>query len=772
MAFSAVGATKIKKEMDAGVDAERAMTTPSPNCGGYNPMMYNLGTRDQRQDVYLQRHFPNQTPEATSQSQHVFLNEASRGAGRATHDFLSLYGGMPSHFVEPSPSRGASSLTTQDLLQPLERGNSPKYQEPQVLHLEKPTKEESLSQHASIPTSVVVDRLRPICMSSQLNLAMEVPQMQLLRLAGQDGNAQGVRCKTQMSLGAPLPVHEDHLLVESMRSSDVTVEQEQVENHRCWSNSRVDYALSDLLYVPKGSSNHGPVDSSYQPIPVLSRHWQRASHHPLVEVTKRPIKVPSEDEEDEVEGLDHSKEQRKDFHKGENTSRDGKNLDVRASTPRSKHSATEQRRRSKINDRFQMLRNLVPHSDQKRDKASFLLEVIDYVQMLQEKVRKFEGVEQGRHQERLKNMVWESCKKTVGPEAFMRDATPMDSAVFLKNISSSGLAVDVKQISETHDHARPKLIFSPSASENGAPTADLRPCVVPQTSSYNGRSGVINNGFDSSHDNKTCKSGVAKPSSKSLTIQHELRTTLQASLMQPLSTPDAQTFECLPKGSATTSIIDASAHRTAEPMPRANLTEQSQTRTDAKPQMQRAVDYKSSQPQEGCSAQVIEPMSVPEKAVTPMDSIQGPSGLTIDSHRMHNSYHGNGVIATNKEEVCSYKSKHKVDSCATHIREESLGVTGGIISVSSIYSQELLDTLTRALQSSGLDLSQANISVQIDLGKRVGASAVCSSDKTTGHTPESSSQSQQSKGHARPVEMRSESDVPCKKPKLQDLQEG
>jgi len=55
---------------------------------------------------------------------------------------------------------------------------------------------------------------------------------------------------------------------------------------------------------------------------------------------------------------------------------DSKSSDLRACTPRSKHSATEQRRRSKINDRFQMLRDLVPHSDQKRDKASFLLEVI------------------------------------------------------------------------------------------------------------------------------------------------------------------------------------------------------------------------------------------------------------------------------------------------------------------------------------------------------------------------------------------------------------
>ncbi|KAM0887258.1 hypothetical protein ACQ4PT_029195 [Festuca glaucescens] len=59
-------------------------------------------------------------------------------------------------------------------------------------------------------------------------------------------------------------------------------------------------------------------------------------------------------------------------------------------SPRSKHSATEQRRRCKINERFQMLRDLVPQSDHKRDRATFLLEVIEYVKFLQEKVQKHE----------------------------------------------------------------------------------------------------------------------------------------------------------------------------------------------------------------------------------------------------------------------------------------------------------------------------------------------------------------------------------------------
>jgi len=38
------------------------------------------------------------------------------------------------------------------------------------------------------------------------------------------------------------------------------------------------------------------------------------------------------------------------------------------------------------------------------------LQVIDYIQILQEKVRKYETAEQGRHQERLKSMVWDICK--------------------------------------------------------------------------------------------------------------------------------------------------------------------------------------------------------------------------------------------------------------------------------------------------------------------------------------------------------------------------
>ncbi|KAJ0604448.1 putative transcription factor bHLH family [Helianthus annuus] len=56
------------------------------------------------------------------------------------------------------------------------------------------------------------------------------------------------------------------------------------------------------------------------------------------------------------------------------------------------------------------------------------------------------------------------------------------------------------------------------------------------------------------------------------------------------------------------------------------------------------------------------------------------------------------------------------------LKDEEVTIESGTISISTIYSQGLLSTLTQALQNSGVDLSQANISVQIDLGKRANTS--------------------------------------------------
>ncbi|KAJ8448938.1 hypothetical protein Cgig2_030794 [Carnegiea gigantea] len=52
------------------------------------------------------------------------------------------------------------------------------------------------------------------------------------------------------------------------------------------------------------------------------------------------------------------------------------------------------------------------------------------------------------------------------------------------------------------------------------------------------------------------------------------------------------------------------------------------------------------------------------------------------------------------------------------LKDQEPALESRTISISSIYSQGLLDTLTEALQSSGVDLSLASIAVQVDIGKR------------------------------------------------------
>ncbi|CAN6196312.1 unnamed protein product [Urochloa humidicola] len=228
--------------------------------------------------------------------------------------------------------------------------------------------------------------------------------------------------------------------------------------------------------------------------------------------------------------------------------------DQRPNTPRSKHSATEQRRRSKINDRFQILRELLPHNDQKRDKATFLLEVIEYIRFLQEKVQKYEATFPEWNQENAKMLPW-SKGQIPG------DSLP-DPSQFMRNGSSPG-------------------------------------------SNFTGKLDDNNN----------------------------MVTYAAASGAQDQIETDHMATVC---------------YRSTETP--ANITNNA---------------LSQSQPQ-----------------------------WTGPSH---------------------------VDDCAVNsemLSNQQLAIDEGTISVSSQYSQELLNSLTHALQSSGVDLSQASISVQINLGKR------------------------------------------------------
>uniref|UniRef100_A0ACD5XSY5 Uncharacterized protein n=1 Tax=Avena sativa TaxID=4498 RepID=A0ACD5XSY5_AVESA len=252
---------------------------------------------------------------------------------------------------------------------------------------------------------------------------------------------------------------------------------------------------------------------------------------------------------------------------GKGGSCSGSGTDQRPNTPKSKHSATEQRRRSKINDRFQILRDLLPHTDQKRDKATFLLEVIEYIRFLQEKEQKYEASFPEWNQENSKLLPWSnmyfrsSWKNGQSKGQIPGDALP-DPSQFITNGSSPEFNITGK-LDDNHTTVA-------SAAASGAPDQAENDHIA----------GV------------SCRSADT-----------------------PTNIPN-------------------------------NATPQSQP-------------------------------------------------LWADASG--------------------------VDDCGVNsdmLNSQQLTIDEGTISVSSQYSQELLNTLTHALQSSGIDLSQANISVQINLGKR------------------------------------------------------
>ncbi|XAR65322.1 hypothetical protein NMG60_11009407 [Bertholletia excelsa] len=301
-----------------------------------------------------------------------------------------------------------------------------------------------------------------------------------------------------------------------------------------------------------------------------------------------------EDEEDDEEHV--SKRESLPFN-----NKDGKNSD-KANVTRSKHSVTEQRRRSKINERFQILRDLIPHSDQKRDTASFLLEVIEYVQYLQEKVQKYEGAYQGWSSEPTKLMPWRNSHWRIQ--------------------SFSG---------------------HPQAVKNGSGPV----------STFPGR-------FD---ENNITISPIMHPNSQN------------PSESDPNRDPSAKTVD------QQSELVNKSM---AAPMP----------------------------------LHTSVPPLVPGDSMLP-HSLQRP-------------------ISEAQPISCP------VMSDALN-QQEDLMIEGGTINITSVYSQGLLNNLTQALQSAGVDLSQARVSVQIDIGKRGSNGSGISIAKG----PENAPSSHQQMGHFR-----------------------
>nr|XP_029116532.1 transcription factor BIM2 isoform X3 [Elaeis guineensis] len=485
---------------------------------------------------------------------------------KTTHDFLSLYNkDSPFQHQDPRPPSQGCFLKTHDFLKPLE-------------HAGKGRRDEAASGDiavacvgpAEVGRAASVEHVLPggigtysiTHVSDPSPLAMVKPERGTCRGVDVERKpepyyANGVAYAPQYAAGVPVALWDESAAKDPGSRGQ-------------WQSS----------FAASGSGSFGS--------PSASRHHPAPEKPRLMESASRSSRgFDDEDDDDEEFG----KREGSSSHKELTVKLDGKGKggdhDQRPNTPRSKHSATEQRRRSKINDRqvsehscqkprqewtmnlscrFQILRELIPHSDQKRDKASFLLEVIEYIRFLQEKVQKYESSIPGWSQDNTKLMPW--------VKVYFRS--------FWKNARNN---------------------------------------------------------------NESPGDGISDPS------------------------------QVMKNGSAPPGYMFSGSDNSIPVAPAMVSTAQNPTDSD----MAAGLSYKA--------------METPTNFANNMTTQVQPQWLRPS---------GSADCAVSGE----------------ILNEQELTVDEGTISMSSAYSQGLLTTLTQALQSSGIDLSQASISVQINLGKR------------------------------------------------------
>ncbi|KAF7134919.1 hypothetical protein RHSIM_Rhsim08G0077900 [Rhododendron simsii] len=120
-----------------------------------------------------------------------------------------------------------------------------------------------------------------------------------------------------------------------------------------------------------------------------------------------------------------------------------------------------------------MLKDLLPQNDQKRDKASLLLEVIEYVQFLQEKLQLYEGPYQGWTQVPSKLMPWKSnsapVESCMDPSQLMRNGSGQeDNTVVMPAMLSNARNSAESDLGEAD--AYDALNHPPMASNQATPS--------------------------------------------------------------------------------------------------------------------------------------------------------------------------------------------------------------------------------------------------------------------------------------------------------------
>ncbi|XP_040997666.1 transcription factor BIM1-like [Juglans microcarpa x Juglans regia] len=505
---------------------------------------------------------------------------------KPTHDFLSLCShSSAQQDPRPPPSQGGY-LKTHDFLQPLERtGNSSAKQEEtgvEISTVEKQTPPPSI-EHI-LPGGIGTYSISHISYFNQKVPKPEGSMFTVAQTSSTDRNDENSNSSSYTGSG--------FTLWEESSSKKGKTGKENMGENPIVTGAEAKLGQWPVAERPSHSSTNNNHRNSFGSLSPSQATGQK--NKSFVEMIKSAkVGITQEDDIDEEEFVLKKEPSTTvtPIHKGElRVKVDAKTSDQKANTPRSKHSATEQRRRSKINDRFQMLRELIPHSDQKRDKASFLLEVIEYIQFLQEKVQKYEGPYQGWNHEPEKLMPWRNNHRPVDCYA--------DQSRGINSGSASA------------------LVFAGKCDEKNI-------CVSPT---------------------------VAGSGQNPVESDISTATTFKQKDHHPGITNTAMPFPMSLQPNFFTPV------RTSGSVP------------EIPPKLASDVENIPSQPQ----PQFCQMRSCPTDGIATSDKL----------------------------------------------KERELTVEGGTISISSVYSQGLLSTLTQALQSSGVDLSQASISVKIELGKQ------------------------------------------------------
>ncbi|CAH8388089.1 unnamed protein product [Eruca vesicaria subsp. sativa] len=322
-----------------------------------------------------------------------------------THDFLSLC----SHSTiqsdpKPTPSSQGSHLKTHDFLQPLEC----------VGHSKEETSKTNTTNITSEPPPqlqhVLPGGIGTYTISSipYLHNHQRVPKPELSppMFTGSGGVERNVVDAAAVASGFTL----------WDESGSVSKGQKRKENNAV---ERADVATSMGQWPVVEKRSQSLTNNNHLSGLISSRSSSQGSglkSQGFMDMLRSAKGTSQDDDLDDEEDFNMKKESSSTSQNHRVDLRVKASNDPKLNTPRSKHSATEQRRRSKINDRFQMLRKLIPNSDQKRDKASFLLEVIEYIQFLQEKTSKYETPYQGWNQEPAKLLNWQRKNQQLVPE--------------------------------------------------------------------------------------------------------------------------------------------------------------------------------------------------------------------------------------------------------------------------------------------------------------------------------------------------------------------